>query len=166
MNKLTFPSRQKGFILMTTLILMIMLTVLAVSQVSQNSTQTRLAANATDSEISFEKSEGALNEAINKILNHSYSSKNFLNNDNGLYIFNNNEAPIWTTVNWDSNAVVNSFQGSTSTRARYVIEQLPSVVQPGQSMKSATKVFRITSRSVGANGNTSVRLQSTIQTQQ
>ncbi len=70
---------------MTTLVLMIMLTALAVTQVSLNSSQTRVAANATDSEISFEKAEGASNEAVNKIINHSYSSENFINNNNGLY---------------------------------------------------------------------------------
>ena len=50
---------QKGYILLMTLILLVMLTVLALAAVSLNSTQTRIAANATDTEISFEKTEGA-----------------------------------------------------------------------------------------------------------
>ncbi len=160
------PNKEQGFILMTVLILMIMLTVLAVTQVSLNSTQTRVATNATDTEISFETSEGALNEAITKVMSHGYSSQDFLNNNNGLYLFNHGDAPIWQTVNWNSSgAVIKSFSGSGS-QASYVIEQLPSVIKPGQSMRSSTNVYRITSRTLGANGNSSVLLQSTLQVQQ
>nr|WP_241480459.1 pilus assembly protein PilX [Legionella norrlandica] len=107
-------SKQNGYILITTLILMIMLTVLALAQVSQNTTQTRVATNATDSEISFEKTEGAINEAINRIINSTYNPQSFLGSNNGLYIFDQNAAPLWKTINWSSSsAVINSFQGNT-----------------------------------------------------
>lgn len=158
--------QQKGYILLTTLVLMIMVTVLALTQVSLNSSQTRVAANATDSEISFEKTEGAVNEALNNIIKGTYNTENFLRNNNGFYLFDQNAAPIWKTINWSSSAaVINSFQGNTSTQAGYIIEQLPSVIQPGQNMKSPTHVYRITGRAVDASGNSSVLLQSTVQIQ-
>jgi type IV pilus assembly protein PilX len=159
--------KQKGYILITTLVLMSMLTVMALTQASHNITQTRIATNATDSEISFEKTEGALNEAVNNILNATYTTQSFLNDTNGLYLFNSTEAPAWKTVNWSSNsAVINSFQGGSGSQASYIIEQLPSVIQPGQNMKSPTHVYRITAHSTDASGNSSVLLQSTIQLQQ
>ncbi|CAM3004653.1 pilus assembly protein PilX [Legionella worsleiensis] len=159
--------KQQGYILITTLVLMSMLTVMALTQSSHNTTQTRVATNATDFEISFEKTEGALNEAVNKVLNGTYTTQNFLANTNGLYVFDPAIAPIWQTVNWgSSSSVIHSFQGSSGTQSSYVIEQLPSVVQPGQNMKSPTYVYRITARSVGANGTSSVLIQSTIQLQQ
>lgn len=165
--RLVRQSKQEGFILITTLVLMIMLTVLAVTQVSLNTTQTQVARNSTTAEISFEKTEGALNEAINRMINHTYTSESFLNNTNGLYLFNQNDPPLWHEVDWDSStSVINSFQGSTGLRASYIIEQLPSVVQPGQNMKSLTHVYRVTGRAIGEDGNSSVLLQSTIQIQQ
>jgi type IV pilus assembly protein PilX len=158
--------KQSGYILLMTLIFLIILTVLALAEVSLNSMQTRVAANATDTEISFEKTEGALNEAINYLLNGTYSASNFLQNANGFYQLDPTAAPLWTTVNWSSSkAVINSFQGNTNSQASYIIEQLPSVVQPGQNMKTPTYIYRITARSTGASGHTAVLLQSTIQIQ-
>jgi type IV pilus assembly protein PilX len=167
MIKLVLQVQQKGFILITTLVLIVVLTVLAVTEISVNNTQTRLATNATDSEISFEKAEGALNEAINQVMNHSYNAESFLRNTNGLYLFDKNATPAWQTINWDSNNTsINSFQGNSHSQASYIIEQLPSVVQPGQNMKALTRVYRITTRSVGENGHSSLLLQSTVQIQQ
>lgn len=154
---------QKGYVLLMTLILLIALTVLALTEVSLNSTQTRIAANATDTEISFEKTEGALNEAINYLLNGTYSANDFLQNANGLYVLDPTAAPLWTTVDWSSTtAVIKSFQGNSNSQSSYIIEQLPSVIRPGQNMKTPTFIYRITARSLGANGNTALLLQSTI----
>jgi type IV pilus assembly protein PilX len=146
---------------------MSMLTVMALTQTSHNTAQTRVATNATDSEISFEKTEGALNEAINNIMHSTYTNQSFLNNTNGLYLFDSSAAPLWKTVNWSSgSAVINSFHGSSGAQSSYIIEQLPSVIQPGQNMKTATRVYRITARSQEASGNSSIMIQSTIQLQQ
>nr|WP_058514171.1 pilus assembly protein [Legionella santicrucis] len=166
--KSTLPKhkKQKGYILLLTMILLIMITVLALATVSLNTTQTRIAANATDTEMSLEKTEGALNEAINKLMNGTYTSANFLQNNSGLYILNADDPPIWTTINWsDSASVINSFQGDTNSQASYIIEKLPSVSVPGQNMNKATNVYRITARSVGANGAV-IMLQNTLQIQQ
>ena len=159
-------SKQSGYVLLTTLILMLMLTVLALTQVSMNSSQTRVATNATDTEITFEKTEGAMNQAINNLNNGTYLPSNFLNNNNGLYVTDPTAPPLWTTINWSSPAaVINSFQGSSGPQASYFIEQLPSVILPGQSMKSTTNFYRITARAVGATGNSAVILQTTLQIQ-
>jgi type IV pilus assembly protein PilX len=158
---------QKGYVLLMTMILLIILTILAMTDVSLNSTQTRIAANATDTEISLEKTEGALNEAINKLINGTYNATEFLQGNNGLYVLNPDNPPLWTTVDWsNSAAVIHSFQGVSGSQASYIIEQLPSVIQPGQNIKTPTYVYRITARSVGASGNTAVVLQSTVQIQQ
>lgn len=158
---------EQGFILITSLVLLMMLTVLGVAQISINSTQTQVATNVTDTETSFEKTEGAVNEAINQMLDHAYTASNFSSNTNGLYLFNQSTTPIWQTVNWESGgAVIRSFSGLNGLQASYIIEQLPSVVQPGQSMRALTRIYRITGRSVGQTGNSSVLIQSTVQIQQ
>lgn len=159
--------KQKGYILITTLVLMIMITAMALTQISLNTTQTRVAANAQDSTMSFEKAEGAINEAVNKLVNSTYTNANFLQNNNGFYILDpNNSSATWQTINWSgSTEVIHSFQGTYGAQADYIIEQLPSVVQPGQNMKTATRVYRVTARSVGASGNTSIIIQTTVQIQ-
>ena len=169
MIHLTLKNRktEKGFILITTLVLLIMLTVLGVAQISINSTQTQVATNTTDSEISFEKTEGAVNEATNQMLDHVYTASNFSSNTNGLYLFDQSATARWQTINWDSSgAVIRSFSGLNGAQASYIIEQLPSVVQPGQSMKALTRIYRITGRAVGQTGYSSVLIQSTVQIQQ
>lgn len=159
--------KEKGFILITTLIFMFMLTVLALSLVSTNSTQTQIAANMSDANITFQKTEGALNQAINLILNNNYAAGNFLLNNNGLYTFNPNNAPLWETVDWtNSGAVISSFDGATGTSASYIIEQLPSVVAPGQNAGRLTRIYRVTGQASGQNPNSRVMLQATVQIQQ
>lgn len=168
MNQLSSisQSRQQGYVLLTTIVLMIMLTVLAVSQVSLNTSQTRVAANVTDSEITFEKTEGAVNEAINNLKNGTYNAANFLSNSNGFYLFDQTAAPLWKTINWaSSSAVIQSFQGKSGSQASYFIEKLPSVCLPGQNCKLPSNLYRITARALGANGNSSVIIQTTLQVQ-
>jgi type IV pilus assembly protein PilX len=160
-------SKQSGFVLLMSLIMLILLTVLALAAVSTNTSQTRVVANGTDTEITFETAEGAMNQAINNLLNGTYLPTSFQNNSGGLYQFNANNPPLWTTINWASTgAVINGFQGSSKTQASYIIEKLPSVLMPGQNMKSPTNVYRITTRAVGASGNTALILQATVQLQQ
>lgn len=159
-------SKQQGFIMIMTLILIVLLTVLALTQISLNTTQTRLAANATENEVSFEKTEGAINEAINLVLDGTYSPASFVLNGNGLYLLDANSASPWKTINWSSSTLVKqSFHGGTSSQAAFIIEKLPSVIQPGQNMKSPTHIYRITSRALGASGNNAVVLQGTMKVQ-
>lgn len=160
-------SKEAGYILLMSLILLILLTVLALSGVTMNITQTRVATNATDTEVSFEKTEAALNEALNLIVNGSYSASNFVSNNNGFYIYSESLAPLWTTIDWtNASNVISSFQGKSGPQATYIIEELPSVVKPGQNMKTPTHVYRVTARSLNQSGNSSIILQSTIEIQQ
>ena len=157
----------RGSVLIITLLLMLMLTIMAIAQVSFNTTQTHIATNTADAQVAFQTAEGALNEATNNLLAGNFAAINFLSNEKGLYLFNPNNAPVWSTVDWtNANAVVMSFQGKSHAQAAYMIEQLPSVVQPGQNANAPAQVYRITSHAVGASDNSSVILQNTVQIQQ
>lgn len=156
----------QGSVLIITLLLMLMLTVMAVTQVSFNSTQTRIATNTTDIQVAFQTAEGALSAATNNLLAGNYAVGSFLSNTNGLYLSNASSAPLWTTVDWSGvNSTIKSFQGNSNAQAAYIVEQLPSVIRPGQNMSTPTQVYRITSRAVGASGSSSIMLQSTVQIQ-
>lgn len=163
----TIKHTQPGSVLVLSLILLLVLTVMAVAEMSINSAQSHVATNSADEQIAFQTAEGALNEATNKLLARIYPTTSFLANANGLYLFNKDNAPIWTTVNWSSaNDVIFGFQGSSHSQSGYIIEQLPSIIQLGQNMNYPAQVYRITARGVGASGNAAVILQSTVQIQQ
>lgn len=165
-HKKARSKQENGYVLLLTLVLLVIMTALALANVSMNTTQTRIAANATDTEISLEKTEGALSGGINNLIKGTYNTTNFLQNNNGLYILNPADPPLWSTANWSSpSSVINGFQGYSTSQASYIIEQLPSIAKPGQNMKTPTRIYRITARAIGANGNTTVMLQSTVQMQ-
>lgn len=159
--------KQAGFILITTFIMILMLTVMVLGILSYNTTQTRIAANATDEQIAFQTAEGAINQATNNVLAGNYPSSSFLTNTNGLYIFNPTNPPLSSTINWSStSAVITSYQGGSNAQAAYIVEQLPSGIQPGQNMNKLAWVYRVTARAVGASGGSPIILQTTIQVQQ
>lgn len=167
MKTSSFGSIQQGSVLILTLLLMAMLTIIAITQVNFNSTQTHIATNTADSQVAFQTAEGALNEATNNLIAGTYPTTSFLSNSNGLYYFNQDNAPIWTNVDWTNpNAVILSFQGNSKTQGAYMIEQLPSVILPGQNSSSPAQVFRITAHGVGTSGSSPITLQSNLQLQQ
>lgn len=162
----TISSSHQGYVLLITLVFLVVLTVLSLASVSLNTTQSRIAANATDSEIAFEKAEGALNQATNLLLNGTYPVSNFAQNANGFYTLDPNVLSQWAGTTWpSSSSVVSSFQGNTGNAASYLIERLPSVLRPGQNMQMPTFIYRITARAPGGTNNTAVILQTTVQFQ-
>jgi len=166
MKTILVKHKQTGSVLIITLLLLLMLSVMAIAQMNFNTTQTHIATNTADAQVAFQTAEGALNQATTNLIAGAYPSSSFLSNTNGLYLFNPNNAPLWSTIDWASgNAVIFSFQGNSNARAAYIIEQLPSVVLPGQNASNPAEVYRITARAVGASGGTSVILQSTEQIQ-
>ncbi|MFY7698144.1 MAG: pilus assembly PilX family protein [Legionella sp.] len=164
--KATNPKQMKGFILITTLILVCLLTIIAVTGISLSNNQTRMAANAKDNEISFEKAQAALQQATNLIFNGTYNPTTFIKNASGFYLYDRDNQPKWKTINWSNAAdVVTSFKGNTRSAASYIIEKLPSVFQPGQNSRVPSHVYRITAYATDRNTGSSVILQNTISVQ-
>jgi type IV pilus assembly protein PilX len=165
----TCRTRSGGFVLLTALILVLILTILALAGVALNSTQTRVAANTAAQDVSFQAAEGALNQAQTNLLNGNYPQSAFNANNNGLYIYNQTTAPIWTTVNWSSSSsaipVSNWSSLASGVSAYYIIELMPPVAIPGQSFKTPAMVYRITAYATQASGGSPVMLQGLVQIQ-
>lgn len=156
-----------GFMLISTLITLSVLTVMVLGTLAFYKTQTQIVANAADAQIAFQTAEGALNDATNKLLSGQYNHTSFASNSHGLYLFDANSASILSTINWASQSDrLASYQGNSSAEAAYVIEQLPPGITPGQNMKKPAFVYRITVYAVGPSGQSPVILQSTLQIQQ
>lgn len=158
-------NKQVGFILITALIFLLVITILAVSLVNLNSTQTRMATNVTDTAIAFQSAEGALMNATDLLLNGTYSATQFVANGNGFYNVNVQNTPLWMTINWASGAVISGFKGGSAANSALFIEKMPSVILPGQNMKTPTQIYRVTVRGTGGSSNAIVLLQGTLLTQ-
>lgn len=158
---------QRGAVLLTTVILLIVLTLGALAAVSMNSTQTRVATNSADNQVAYQTAEGALGEAEKNLIAGAYSPSSFVANTNGLYVLDPAATPVWANPSiWTTTgATIQGFQGGSSAGAQYVIEKLPPVTMPGQSMKTPVQVYRITARALGKSGRSPVILQSTVQVQ-
>lgn len=155
-------SSQRASVLITTMILLIMLTVLALAMISLNTTQTRIATNSADAQGAYETAEGALNQAASNLQSGSYSLADFVANTNGLYTFDPTSAPIWTTVAWTvATGAMQCTNCGVSNKAAYIIEYLPAVIVPGAGPKHP---YRITARAVGPSGKSPVMLQGTVLT--
>lgn len=155
-------NRNHGGVLITTIILLVMLTTLSLAMVSLNTTQTRIATNSADAQVSYQTAEGALNQAAANLQAGNYSLTDFIGNANGLYTYSSNSASIWTTVNWgNASGAIQCTSCGLSPTAAYVIEYLPPVLVPGTGPK---KAYRITARAVGVGGSSPVILQANVLT--
>lgn len=164
-------SGPRGFVLLTALIMLLVLTLIALVAMSFEANQARVAGNTANAQISFETAEGALRIVEGNLLSSTYAANQFvLGGSNGLYLFDPTQPPVWSlSSTWTGNNVIASgFTGQSATAALVVIEQLPSVSLPGQNLASIqygggsppARVYRITARAVGANGKAPVLVQS------
>lgn len=163
-------SNQEGFVLVTAMIFLLVLTLFALVIFSQEARQQSVS-NATNNALtSFQTADGALSEAEGKLLSNQYTA--FTSNTAGQYLYNpaSVQSPLWQRVSWDKpgDVIVGSFKGESSLAPRYIIEQLPSVVVPGQSLSTQqygtgaplVKVYRITAKATGRDAKTSTTVHS------
>lgn len=158
---------QHGFVLITALMMIVILTLLALAGESLTSTQTRIAANSASQQATFQAAEGALSQAQAALLGGLYATGNFYSNAGGLYTYNPSVAPIWNAANfWSpgSAAVTVSTWGAlpTGVNAAYIIEKFP----PVSGLGTTNLVYRITAEASQASGGAPVMLQSIIEISQ
>lgn len=156
----------RGFVLVTALILMLVLTVLAVGGVSLFGGQVRTAANIASQEIAFQAAEAALQQAQTNIFAGAYPLAQFQQDSGGLYQNYPLNPPLWTTIDWTSSAAVipvTILTGLPSgVQAAYTIELMAPVVPLGSSSQNPSNVYRITAEGTQASGGAPVILQSVV----
>ncbi len=161
---------QRGFVLLTALVMLLVLTLTALVAMTFESNQARVAGNTANAQIAFQTADGALRVAEGNLLAGLYQV-----GTNGVYQFVAAASPLWlpSSTAWTTGGqyIDSGFQGGSSQDARIIVEQLPSVSANGGCVSSACssgyggsgppqRVFRISSRAVGANGKSVVIVQS------
>lgn len=150
-------------VLPTVLIMLLILSVASVVLVEQISTQTRMAGNSANTDMSLQVAEALLQTATSKLLSGAYTEAQFRADANGLYYFRASNYSFSTKVPWETPAAWNSTPqqpvvspGDATTDRRFMIEELPAVVSPGGSTQ---KAYRITARVIGQGQQGTIMLQ-------
>lgn len=164
--------KNKGFVLVSGLILLLIITIIALSGTANSILQEKSAGGLQDKQIAFQNAETALRVAENYVyLNINTSSLFAVGCSAGLCI-TNPVNPVWENINFktDTNKFI-TLSGSdiiskTTSQPKYIIELLDEVPAiPGESIKVTTSkvsanAYRITTIAYGNSIGSEVMLQS------
>ena len=166
---------QKGVSLIVSLLILVMVTLLALSVVNTSVFEERMAGNTRDRALAFESAEYALREGQNFLSNAVLPSFTTSGGATGGYYRNLDTSPsgqteevYWRdTHNWSSNSVAAMKASgvlSGQIQPRYVIEEYPAISCAGYSKKwpppPPRNVYKITARGQGRTTESVVILQS------
>lgn len=161
---------ENGSVLIVTILLLLSLTIIGLSTVVLNSTQTRIATNSADQQIAFQTAEGALAEAqqfiLTGITTNTLNVSSFSDtspSSTGLYVTKEANSPLWKTVDWKATSARQSFTGNSAQPAAYIVELLPPFHVKGTPQNQRTLAFRISAQALGASGKSPVILQTVFQ---
>lgn len=173
-NRITssFPARERGAAMVIALVMLLVLTLLATASARMTLMEERMTGNTQDRNIAFQAAEAGLRagegEAQVPVL------PDFDVNASGLYTpADPGDAPHWELVDWtDEGEVLVSDELAdapgllSEATVSYIVEELPRVATPGESLAADATVdeatfYRVTARGVGVSGNAAVTLQTT-----
>jgi type IV pilus assembly protein PilX len=184
-NRARSRAAQRGFSLVTSLLLMLSVLLLGVASMGVNVMQERVIGNARDKDFALQVAEATLRDGETDVTNNITAASDFRADCNGgLCIPPSqrspaNAKPVEQQAGWDWNNAAKvrrlgqitgapAFPGaSASSPPVYVIERLGVLgTPPGESVKIGAEpsapgwAFRITARAVGARPETETILQS------
>jgi type IV pilus assembly protein PilX len=167
-----FNRSQRGAAMVIALVMLLVLTLLATASARMTLLEERMTGNTQDRNVAFQAAEAGLRSG--EAIAQAAVLPVFGGASGGLYTpAAPDEAPLWETLDWDSasavhadaalDAAIEDLGGAT---ADYIVEQLPRVPTPGESLTPDAPVeeasfYRITARGVGMAGNARVTLQTT-----
>lgn len=165
------PLDERGAVMIVTLIMLLVLTLLGTAAARMALLEERMTGNTQDRSVAFEAAEAALREGEEFLEQAALPA---FNGTGGLYVpAPPTGPPLWRTVDWDTPAAVRAYAGLAGSpgilsraTAHYVIEELPRVTTPGESIVLGSPVgeprfYRVTAQAVGTAGNATVTVQST-----
>jgi len=164
-------TNQSGAVLFVGLMMLLVMSLIAVTSMQGSTLEVRMASNTRDSLVALQTAEAAL-KAGEEALNAGGLSLAEFDNDGTDGLYDNSVQERWKTINWqDSNSKRHmAFNPSNvTTEPRYIIEHLSETqVAPkllvegyGQGQAGQTiQLFRVTARGTGGSDNTEVILQS------
>jgi type IV pilus assembly protein PilX len=162
-------ARQRGVVLFTSLVLLVILTLVAVMLSRLQTVEERISQNDQDHQIAIQAAEATLRFAEVGLYNGTYAA--FATNAGGMYTWESG-TPAAYTVNNLTSAPANflPYGGAPLNNAQnpeFLIEKMPAVALPGTSLSQQqygsptppVMVFRITAYAYGGDTNATGEVQ-------
>lgn len=166
------PHKQRGIVLMVTLVIVLIVTLLGVSSVQTTNTQIRMSRNVRDGRVALQAADAGIRVA-EAVLRTESSLTAYQANNNGNYV----ARPVGQPDRWDEAAtwqggesVVVAYPDSAES-PRYIIEFVRTVVSEedrlnmdnvgGGTGSGRTQMFRVTALGTGKTASAKSMIQST-----
>lgn len=163
-------ARQRGVVLFTSLVLLIILTLVGVMLSRLQTVEERISQNDQDHQLAIQAAEATLRFAEVGLYNGTYAA--FSTNDGGMYTWESGTPDAFRSYNLSSPAAqFLAYGGGTVLPVvgvpEFLIEKMPAVALPGTSLSQQqygsptppVMVFRITAYSYGADSNATGEVQ-------
>ncbi|QMU61948.1 MAG: hypothetical protein GKR92_09670 [Gammaproteobacteria bacterium] len=163
--------QQSGAVLFVGLIMLLVMSLIAVTSMQGSTLELRMAGNTRDSLVALQTAEAALKAGEGLLDAGGLSLVNFDNNGIDA-LYDNTDDELWKSISWQD---VNSRRymafnpSNVTTEPRFIIQHISETqVAPkllvegyGQGQAGQTiQLFRVTARGTGGSDNTEVFLQS------
>jgi Tfp pilus assembly protein PilX len=162
-------ARQRGVVLFTSLVLLVILTLVAVMLSRLQSIEERISQNDQDHQVAIQAAEATLRFAEVGLYNGTYAA--FSTNNGGMYTWESGTPDAYRTYNLTSAAGQFLAYGGpalpVAANPEFLIEKMPAVAMPGTSLSQQqygsptppVMVFRITAYSYGRDTNATGEVQ-------
>lgn len=165
------PARQRGVVLFTSLVLLVILTLVGVMLSRLQSVEERISQNDQDHQMAVQAAEATLRFAEIGLENGGPGYTCFACNNNGLYTWESGTPDAYRTYNLSSPAGQFIAYGGAALPVvgvpKFLIEKMPAVAMVGSSVSTCvygcatppTEVYRITAYSYGGDTSATAELQ-------
>lgn len=162
-------NKQQGVALIVSLIMLLLLTLLAVSSMNTTILEEKMAGNYKDRNMAFQAAEAGLRTGETYLNDTSFVDLPVFDGTTaGLYKPTQSGLPRWQTVTWTKDSgTVREYSGTlkVATKPLYIIEELLTVDEGGDDIEAGiaqeNQYYRVTTEAVGGTDSAVVILQST-----
>lgn len=164
-------ARQRGAILITSLILLVVLTMFVLAMVRSGTLEERMARNARDQQVALQAAEAVLRDAEATLFGSApfdpYDSGRFSATCEGGLCRLPGAASSWREIDWTSDTLTRTFASAGSHIAaieeqpRYIVEIVSAPFKTSSAGQCEHGLARITARGQG-NGGAAAFVQSTV----
>ena len=162
-------ARQRGVVLFTSLVLLVILTLVAVMLSRLQTVEERISQNDQDHQVAIQAAEATLRFAEVGLYNGTYAA--FSTNSGGMYTWQSGTPDAFRTYNLSSPAAQFLTYGGPAlpvpSNPEFLIEKMPAVALPGTSLSQQqygsptppVMVFRITAYAYGRDNSATGEVQ-------
>jgi type IV pilus assembly protein PilX len=157
-------ARERGAVLIVSLVFLLVLTVLGVAALRNTTLEERMAGNLRDANLAFQAAEAALREGEQFLQQATLPA---FAGANGLLLMQDDagQPDFWNNHAWGANSRTAGAVGGTAAAPQFVIEELPALPAEGDSARFGALpevgFYRVTARAVGGTTDAVSILQTT-----